>query len=135
VVWRAVLVVPSHEPPRASLVSECLGLLVGDAPAVRAPRGVAPRGAQRGRSWGGLVAAAIPPAACRCGAAGPGATAGAPGDTAALDATAMGLPAAAPAREALCASHGADAMIAEMGVDQLWRAMAGARLGSERVRV
>jgi hypothetical protein len=47
----------------------------------------------------------------------------------------MGLPAAASAREALCASHGADAMIVEMGIDQLWRAMAGARLGSERVRV
>jgi hypothetical protein len=108
-VWRALLVVPSHEPPRASLVSQRLGLLVGNATAVRAPRGVAPRGAHRGRAGGRLVAAA-----CRCCPAGPGATAGVPGETCALDATAMVLCAAAPADlEALCAGYGVDAVIAE----------------------
>jgi hypothetical protein len=113
-----VLVMSSHEPPPASLVSQCLGLLVGGATAVRAPRGVAPRGAHRRRTGGRLVVAAIPPAACRRGAAGPGADAGAPGDDAALDATAMGLRAGAPAREALSPGHGAGAIIVGQGTYQ-----------------
>jgi hypothetical protein len=117
VVWCAVLVMSPHEPPRASLVSQRLGVLVGHAQAVRAPRRVAPRGAHGGRACRRLVVAGSPPAACHRSTARPGADAGAPEDATPLDAPAMGLRAAAPAdREALCAGHGSDAMIAETRV-------------------
>ena len=120
-VWRAVLVVPSHEPPRASLVRHRVDVLVDHPTPADDRRHARAHGSRhRGHQHGRLVA----PAGLS-GARGPGTAASRVtgeafgGDhTAGLDASAGGLRAAAPAdREALYPGPGADAVIAGQGWD------------------